>query len=102
MHIETQIPRINKALSLWNGATLALISFNDSMSNSLILNLFQNNRRAALKLCSCQYIQTFYNQNNVHLYCDKVTFEGFECFSIKDRNSKFKIIVGSSIHLEGD
>jgi len=48
---------------------------------------------------ACQYIQTFYDHENVDLYSQKTVFEGVDCFLVKDRNSKFEVIVGSAIEL---
>ena len=96
---EAKLSSINEALSRWAGASMNLNRFHDSMSNALTLCLYKDSKRAALELCACQYMQIYYSQENVDLFCDKTTYEGFECFSLKDRNSKFEVIVGSSIHL---
>lgn len=84
------------------GATADLVSFKDSMSNSLCIVLAKDADSVAMNLGAVQYIQGNIYQENVDLFFEKTTFDGVDCFLLKDLNSDFKLVIGSAIHLGSD
>ncbi len=102
MITDKKLNKVNQALSDWMGATADLVSFKNSMSNSLCIALAKDGNSIAMNLGAVQYIQGNVYQTNVELFCEKIIFEGVDCFLLKDRNSDFKLVIGAAIHLGSD
>jgi len=96
---EKKLKTINEALSKWKGASAEILDFRDSMSNALILGVFKDGKQVSLRLAACQHIKTKVYLVNVSFYCEQTTFEGNDCFLLKDMNSDLEIVVGSAIQL---
>ncbi len=95
---ETHIKKINNYLQSISNSCIEVNSFKRGMANifGVIINS-DNIKNIELQFSYCTYIQGPTIIESAKLTCQKIIYDGVECFEVSDSTANFKVIFTSAI-----